>query len=573
MSDPILDADGLQLSMVYPISDFITHDMVKVELYNRNCSEGQVRVEEYFNATLISPSVDQVQGDGTGLALMNVTIKVDPASFNEAPPDVSEQWYDTASQISAGRVQFCILAQLHIAEDENAVVDGSETVVTVDYDLTDGFSIEVSVEDKQNDVTLEEDFGPDGYFCDNDGIELNEEQMALLGRAGSELSVCVVPNEKAQQAGLGLKQIDSFAWVRVDPSGGRVEQIAVENGQVPGNGLTEMVCDDFGCGFKSILKADFFVENVPPPTEQPSAAPTEQPSAAPTTAPTIAPNVAGEIRSVYNTNLCLDYNLDNGNLYMLECHGMDNQKWDWDPSTGMISSVGAWSNICMREDFTNIRGDPCNNVAEMKWTLTEVGENIYTITQPRDGLYGLCMDLSLEGDNNIYMSSCHGGNNQQFLVPPGWTAKRRELLQQESPPELTQSNERRALVNELRESAVQQFEQLLESRHSQTGRELQEGGGVTTIGGIGVATVKFPGRRYRRNLRADVDGWEEYEEYERYEQRLLQVGSGTGSFNLELQVQTGPYLGFYDRSSASVSRGFRSLLALGTLLVIWTLAW
>lgn len=46
--------------------------------------------------------------------------------------------------------------------------------------------------------------------------------------------------------------------------------------------------------------ADFFVENVPPPTE----------------APTPTPNIVGEIRSAYDTNLCLDLNINNGELYM-----------------------------------------------------------------------------------------------------------------------------------------------------------------------------------------------------------------------------------------------------------------
>jgi hypothetical protein len=201
MSDPVLDADGLQLSMIYPVSDFITPDMVKYELYDRNCSEGGVRVEKYFNATLISPSINDGQGDGSGLALMNVTIAVDPASFNEAPVGVSDQWYDTADQVAAGRIQFCILSQIHIAGDDRAVVDGSETIVTVDYDLTDGFSIEVSLEDKNNEVNATEAYGPTGYFCDNDGIELNEQQLASMGDPGSELSVCVVPNERSRNAG------------------------------------------------------------------------------------------------------------------------------------------------------------------------------------------------------------------------------------------------------------------------------------------------------------------------------------------------------------------------------------
>jgi hypothetical protein len=156
MSNPVFDADGLSLSMVYPISDYITSDMVKYELYNRNCSEGKVRTDQYFNSSLVHPTPGDPQGDGSDLQLMNITIFVDPASFNEAPPDVSDQWYDSSKGVSAGRVQFCIKAFLHLPGNVQAVVDGSETLVIVDYDLTDGFEIEVSVGAVQNEAQAED---------------------------------------------------------------------------------------------------------------------------------------------------------------------------------------------------------------------------------------------------------------------------------------------------------------------------------------------------------------------------------------------------------------------------------
>ena len=163
MSNPILDPKGLTLSMVYPITDYITADMVKYELYNKNCSEGGVRVEEWFTPTLVSPSVDHVSGDldNPQMALMNITIVTDPNSFDNAPPEVADQWFSDGAQ-GSGRIQFCLLAQIHVRDDPSAIVDGSETLIIVDYDLTDGFTIEVDVDPDRNNQTADEDYGPTG---------------------------------------------------------------------------------------------------------------------------------------------------------------------------------------------------------------------------------------------------------------------------------------------------------------------------------------------------------------------------------------------------------------------------
>jgi hypothetical protein len=101
-----------------------------------------------------------------------------------------------------------------------------------------------------------------------------------MGIPGSQLSVCVTPNEKAQNEGLGLASLDSFTWIREDvQNGGRVEQVAIENGAPYGNGLTTMQCDFNLCQFQSILKADFFVQAGNIPTEMPSSMPTSMPTA------------------------------------------------------------------------------------------------------------------------------------------------------------------------------------------------------------------------------------------------------------------------------------------------------
>lgn len=64
-------------------------------------------------------------------------------------------------------------------------------------------------------------------------------------------------------------------------------------------------------------------------------------------------------------------------------------------------------------------------------------------------------------------------------------------------------------------------------------RTLQEGA-VMTVGGYGIATVKFPDRRYTRNLLTGEESWEDF--YHEAE-RELQVGGG--AFDLSLDIVVG----------------------------------
>ncbi|KAL3917592.1 MAG: hypothetical protein SGILL_004640 [Bacillariaceae sp.] len=221
------------------MADFIVPDMVRYELYDKNCSEGGVRVDEWFNATLISPTPGYVAGDGTESAVLNISIHVDPSSFDNAPSDVSDQWFDEANSVSAGRVQFCLAARLVLPENEQ-YVDGSETLIIVDYDLTSGFVIEVNVAPVKNIENAEQGYGPEGYWCDADFSEMGPEELQYMGLPGRQLQVCVIPDERAREENFGVESLDYFKWVRIDANGARVEQVSVADKKPVNNGLTEL---------------------------------------------------------------------------------------------------------------------------------------------------------------------------------------------------------------------------------------------------------------------------------------------------------------------------------------------
>jgi hypothetical protein len=73
-----------------------------------------------------------------------------------------------------------------------------------------------------------------------------------------------------------------------------------------------------------------------------------------------------------------------------------------------------------QEDLLEVKGAPCSTSPEFVWTLTSATEqNTYYITQERDGLFGMCLDMHMD-TKNIYVSPCHYGDNQKFIIPEFW---------------------------------------------------------------------------------------------------------------------------------------------------------
>ena len=292
MTNPKLSADGLSLNMIYPVSDFIKSNMVTWTVWDRNCTDG-IEVGEWFDTTLISPTPTTPQGTGSGTQILNISIAVNPSSFDDAPASIANQFdlfgENGNANGAAGRVQFCLEAAVHAEGDVTSIVDRSETMITVDYDLTSGFEVQFNVAPVFNEESARDSYGPEGYWCNEAGEELNDVERQSMGLPGSLLKVCVVPNEKSRLAGFGLDKINDFFWVRTDSSGGRITQTVIADGQLV-DPLSEIVCEGVGaqsqCKTVTLLKANFFVNNaLSVPTEMPSSAPTETPSSSPTTFP------------------------------------------------------------------------------------------------------------------------------------------------------------------------------------------------------------------------------------------------------------------------------------------------
>lgn len=116
---------------------------------------------------------------------------------------------------------------------------------------------------------------------------------------------------------------------------------------------------------------------------------------------------------------CLDYHTGNGELYIHSCHNNNNQKWTL-TSKHQIQSVHDTSKcIDMHTETNNLYIGNCHDGENQKFTTTtDIGygrtSGIASLgiikTKHADNL---CMDVNMD-TLNIYMSGCHGGNNQMF---------------------------------------------------------------------------------------------------------------------------------------------------------------
>ena len=119
----------------------------------------------------------------------------------------------------------------------------------------------------------------------------------------------------------------------------------------------------------------------------------------PTPAPTPMPTLAtGPITLRYSTNLCVDMDTGNNNLYMHPCHGEWNQQFYYEPSTQQIKLGSEGCVYWHVESGENLKIDSCRNEDRQQW----VWKSDYSWQSRRlEGSW--CVD---DGNGNLYMHPC-----------------------------------------------------------------------------------------------------------------------------------------------------------------------
>mmetsp|Transcript_2414 Transcript_2414/g.5241 ORF Transcript_2414/g.5241 Transcript_2414/m.5241 type:complete len:210 (-) Transcript_2414:122-751(-) len=106
-------------------------------------------------------------------------------------------------------------------------------------------------------TAIELKYAVDVYECDDDGYELKEPREKKIA---SVYRICFEPNRVARDAGVSIKNIDSWTWSTTRKDGDPPVQEAVIDGKAVG-GLNILMClDDEGgkCILDTFLGVDFY---------------------------------------------------------------------------------------------------------------------------------------------------------------------------------------------------------------------------------------------------------------------------------------------------------------------------
>jgi hypothetical protein len=250
--------DGLSFSLDYITSDFILDDMMQAELYDTGCKEGgNIIPSSELNFTLIKDVTEPGVGDLQQQA--SIKIDINPATITDSMTYSEE----VVGGTQTATVQFCMRMGLFTNSDPPLEVNFLETIVTLDIDLTDGFTIDtINVTPKDELIrTANQAYEVEGYLCDINNIELSTSDKSSVRNQGSILRVCVRPDEDARSQGVYMRYIESFTWQR-DYGGviGIMYQPAIEEREAASNRLTELFCVSGAevCAFETILFASMF---------------------------------------------------------------------------------------------------------------------------------------------------------------------------------------------------------------------------------------------------------------------------------------------------------------------------
>ena len=131
-----------------------------------------------------------------------------------------------------------------------------ETLVVLNVDLTDGFSIgSISVAPKQKlTKTANQAYHVEGFQCDANDVQLTPTQIAATRNQGSVIKVCVRPDQTGRNDGIFMRSIDSFSFVR----DGTFTQDAVVNGAIASKATLDCGPGYAICSFETILFAAFY---------------------------------------------------------------------------------------------------------------------------------------------------------------------------------------------------------------------------------------------------------------------------------------------------------------------------
>jgi hypothetical protein len=253
IEDPDFTFGSLDFTLDFEINDYITGvEQSQYKLFDATCDNA------YDGSGLIdSKASSYSSADGDGKHTMRIQVGVDSNAISD---DTQVFSLDESNTQTVATIDFCLRFALHTPEAGGDIeVNFLETIVTLVVDLTDGFEIgSVAVEPfLRCEKEAAEAFEVEGYFC-TEGNEPNPNLVEIPTISQGDLvKICVRPVLEARTSSIRMRRIQSFTFALADTA---TVQVAITNGAVASNGLTEMWCQ-LGyaiCHFETILFADFY---------------------------------------------------------------------------------------------------------------------------------------------------------------------------------------------------------------------------------------------------------------------------------------------------------------------------
>jgi len=259
IADPTFAYDGMDFSFDYPVSNFVDQGQAYYEVYDSGCKEGGNLVTTGFT---LNPIVDVTAGSVTDDATFDIAGKTAQVPISVETSDITSNTdvyteTDTGGAVGASIV-FCVRFGLNTLGDSPVEVNFLESVVTLNIDLSAGFSIDdINVTPKDQLInTAATTYTVEGYMCQQGSDTPVVDATTALSQ-GSLITVCIKPDADGIADGIKMRAVDSFEWTR-----DATAQAAIESGVAAGNLLTsfdETACagGDY-CQFSSILFAAFY---------------------------------------------------------------------------------------------------------------------------------------------------------------------------------------------------------------------------------------------------------------------------------------------------------------------------
>eukprot|EP00980_Cylindrotheca_fusiformis_P028946 scaffold22680_cov107-Cylindrotheca_fusiformis.AAC.15 len=251
IAPPIFSRDSLELFLDYPISDYIPYENINWRIYDgRACRDGATDITEN-NFLFISEETEEgafdKRGDGTAFRNLIVGFEFDPLTIRDSPI-FSEVGLDAY-------LNFCVQISAFLGDHrlpDRIELFTRQTFVSVEISQEGGFRENVTVIPEDiTEVGDNETYRLVGYLCDDDNVEILDPEAIW---AGMSTKVCVTPDERARDAGMYMRAIDSFVWSRET-----ISQTAIFSHQKAAL-MTDVDCVPgmLICSFKTILKMPFY---------------------------------------------------------------------------------------------------------------------------------------------------------------------------------------------------------------------------------------------------------------------------------------------------------------------------